>query len=162
MLIQYCSRGKKVFKKFTDPEAAARSYVAPRLLFPGARKSTNGAGIFDDEEAETDIEEQINTAAADAKWELENPVETSDEETKAPKAPKHAPVSPPSTSRATRSKKHIVEDVTPVKSKGKRVVSGGRSPFDGWRRTKNSPSSSTSRKRSGDSLAAQVPKRSKA
>lgn len=160
-----------MFRKFTDADAASRSAVKPRLLFPTAASQSSKAtgGIFDDdEEAETDIEEQPTPekAVAEEEPELETPALEKEAEVPTPKAPKHAPSSPPSTSRATRSKKLILDEHTPIKSKGsssKRAVSGGRNPFDGWRRTKNSPSSSTSRKRPGDTLTSDAaPKRSKA
>ncbi|CAN8098509.1 unnamed protein product [Discula destructiva] len=168
----YVFRGKKVFRKFTDADAASRSAVMPRLLFPTAAKAGKQTNVFtEEEEAETDIEEQEQitprkaAAVTETEKEPETPAETAEtaeQDLDTPKAPKHAPASPPSTSRATRSKKLIIDEHTPVKSKGKRVASGGRSPFDGWRRTKNSPSSSTSRKRAGDPLTSDASKRSKA
>jgi hypothetical protein len=101
-----------------------RSSMKPRLLFPSAEqlaaknKSHNDA----DEEAETDIEDgnldELNTPT-----ELEHKVAT-------PKAPKFAPVSPPSTMRATRSKK------IDLSSHGGRGSVKPPSPFDSWSRTK--------------------------
>lgn len=173
-----------MFKKFANADAARRAAVAPRVLFPAATRAAANVSAFDEEEAETDIEEEItieeettaeeeitlkeqiipDTAIAGTdESSAESPETPEDvEKTKTPKAPRHAPASPPSTSRATRSKKHLLEETTPTKPKGgKRGASGGRSPFAGWRRTKNSPSSSTSRKRAGDALTATTPKRSK-
>lgn len=175
-LTSHCSRGKKVFRKFTDAEAASRAAVAPRLLFPSATaKASMERGIFDDdEEAETDIdifEEQVTPKKAVTKDEFETPHEseakddeTTEEKIATPKAPKHAPASPPSTSRATRgsSKKFINDEHTPVKSRRSRSSGGG--PFGGWRRTKNSPTSPTSisRKRPGETLHGGAPKRTRA
>lgn len=192
------SRGKNVFRKFETAEAARRADIAPRLLFPTAstlatsraykesvkvqikRAKTNAdADVFDDSEAETDIEEPElkeseveepeleepeleepeieestkatkSTSTKSTKYELKTPEDSSESDREPPKAPKHAD-SPLPISRTTRSKTLMTEEVTPVKSKG-RSVSGGRSPFDGWRRTKNSPPGSASRKREGESL----------
>lgn len=142
------SRGKKVFRKFTDGDAASRTDVKPRLLFPSTKASKENE-IFEDEEAETDIDEHAKTANDEV---VETPVEKVEQKVDTPKAPKFAPASPPATSsRATRSKKVIGDEPTPVKIKGKK---GGNSPFDGWRRTKNSPSISThGQKRAGEPLA---------
>lgn len=161
-----------MFRKFTDAEAASRAAVMPRLLFPSATaKSSKELGIFDDEEeAETDIDfdEQVTPKKASTKDEVKTPTEFETDETAedkivTPKAPKHAPASPPSTLRATRrsSKKFINDQQTPIKSKG-RASSGGVGPFSGWRRTKNSPTSPTSRKRPGETLTSAAPKRTRA
>lgn len=157
------SRGKKVFRKFSDIEAASRFTVQPRLLFPSAKASKENDVIHTDEEAETDIDEQTKKQAGKSEEEIADAsAEVVEEKVNTPKAPRFAPASPPATSRATRSKKIVADEPTPVKAKGKR--SGPRSPFDGWRRTKTSPSSSSQgQKRLGDELPnAVAPKRAKA
>lgn len=130
--------------------------MKPRLLFPSTKASKENE-IFEDEEAETDIDEHTKAALED----VVTPAAAVEEKVDTPKAPKFAPASPPSTSRATRSKKLIFDEPTPIKLKGKR---GGSSPFDGWRRTKNSPSTSAhGQKRAGEPLASDpAPKRPKA
>lgn len=154
----FYSRGKKLFRKFTEGDAASRPAVKPRLLFPTAAKASKENTIVEDEEAETDIEEQAPKVSSSEEY--ETPAEAIEKKVDTPKAPKFAPASPPSTSRATRSKKVIPDQITPMKGKGKRA-GGSRSPFDGWRRTKSSPSSSTGQKRTGDPLASDVPKKTK-
>ncbi|PSR97407.1 hypothetical protein BD289DRAFT_480087 [Coniella lustricola] len=151
--VLYVFRGKKVFRKFTDGEASARPTVKPRLLFPSS-KPTKENELIAEEEAETDIEEQ---QAA----EVSTPTEAIVDKVNTPKAPKFAPASPPATARTTRSKKIIADEPTPAKVKGKRA--SGRSPFDGWQRTKSSPSTAAHGiKRSGDHLARDSsPKRTK-
>lgn len=131
--------------------------MKPRLLFPPT-KATKENKPNPEEEAETDIDEHAQVTEKD----VETPAEAFDEKVDTPKAPKFAPASPPATSRATRSKKLSADEPTPIKIKGKRA--GGRSPFDGWQRTKNSPSTSVSgQKRAGDPLANDAsPKRVKA
>lgn len=161
ILIVLFSRGKKVFRKFTDGDAASRPDVKPRLLFPSTKASKENE-IFEDEEAETDIDEHAKTANVEDVGDVQTPTKTIEQKVDTPKAPKFAPASPPATSsRATRSKKVVGDEPTPVKIKGKK---GGNSPFDGWRRTKNSPSASTQgQKRAGEPLATDpAPKRSKA
>lgn len=155
MLIVFVSRGKKVFRKFAEGEAVSRPAVKPRLLFPSTKGSKENE-IFEDEEAETDIEEPVKAAQEDAA----TPAAADEGKVDTPKAPRFAPASPPSTSRATRSKKLIFDEPTPIKFKGKR---GGGSPFDSWRRTKNSPSTSAhGQKRAGEPLASDpAPKRPK-
>lgn len=156
------SRGKKVFRKFSDIESASRFTVQPRLLFPSAKGSNENELINTDEEAETDIDEQHSKdQTANIDETVETPAEAIEEKVDTPKAPKFAPASPPSTSRATRSKKIVADEPTPIKMKGKR--GGPRSPFDGWRRTKTSPGSSAhGHKRAGEELASgAAPKRAK-
>lgn len=133
--------------------------MQPRLLFPSAKGSNENELIHTDEEAETDIDEQHAKKQADE--DVETPAEAIQEKVDTPKAPRFAPASPPSTSRATRSKKIVADEPTPIKIKGKR--SGPRSPFDGWRRTKTSPGSSAhGHKRAGEELASgAAPKRAK-
>lgn len=146
-----------MFRKFTDGEPS-RSAVKPRLLFPTHKASKENEIFEDEEEAETDIEERAQPAPETPTVEAQK-VDT-------PKAPRFAPASPPSTSRATRQSKKLTvsDEPTPIKAPVKGAKRGGRSPFDGWRRTKNSPSTSSSnsgQKRTGDPLASD-PKRTKA
>lgn len=136
--------------------------MQPRLLFPSAKGNNENELIKTDEEAETDIEEQQSGEQIVRVDEaVDTPAETVEERVDTPKAPKFAPASPPSTSRATRSKKLVADEPTPIKIKGKR--GGPRSPFDGWRRTKTSPGSSAhGQKRVGEELASgAAPKRAK-
>ncbi|KUI70055.1 hypothetical protein VM1G_05122 [Cytospora mali] len=145
----YVFRGKKIFRKFTDGEGSSRPQVKPRLLFPSAKNNENDL-LHPDEEAETDIEEEPVKQKVDTKDEVETPAEAIEEKADTPKAPKFAPVSPPATSRATRSKKIIADEPTPVKAKRP----GNRSPFDGWKRTKTaSQSSAHGQKRAGETLS---------
>lgn len=86
----------------------------------------------------------------ETKDEVETPAEASEEKVATPKAPKFAPASPPATSRATRSKKLIADEPTPVKAKR----GGNRSPFDGWKRTKTASQGSVhGQKRAGETLS---------
>ncbi|ROW03310.1 hypothetical protein VSDG_01350 [Cytospora chrysosperma] len=154
----YVFRGKKIFRKFTDGgEASSRPQVKPRLLFPSAKNNENDLA-HTDEEAETDIEEPVQQEVDDAeddvkddtKDEVETPADAVEEKVDTPKAPKFAPASPPATSRATRSKKLIADEPTPVKAKR----GGKRSPFDGWKRTKTASQSSVQgQKRAGEALS---------
>ncbi|KAG9248712.1 hypothetical protein BJ878DRAFT_412166 [Calycina marina] len=117
----YVFRGKKVFKKFNVEEEEdeplseteiygahlhgsnhhqplTRSAVKPRLLFPSPEQKKARAQkspiADEDEEAVTDIEDP----------ELATPAEEQAKFIATPKASKFAPVSPPTTLRATRSK----------------------------------------------------------
>ncbi|OIW25163.1 hypothetical protein CONLIGDRAFT_656860 [Coniochaeta ligniaria NRRL 30616] len=193
MLIVF--RGKKQFRKFADMEEASgsmsevldsadggldaavesrlrrpmtRSSIKPRLLFPvpAAPVQAPPANI-DDEEAETDIED--NTIPAKDEMDIEQeehphtPFDLA-ESPDTPVAPKFAPtmpVSPPTTQRTTRHGTKSADETTPMKP----LRGGKRSPFDGWRRTKNGGSSEGgggSAKRSGESLTADAAKRSRA
>ena len=150
LLTIFFSRGKKIFRKFTDGgEASSRPQVKPRLLFPSAKSNIENDLAHPDEEAETDIEEPVKHQD-EATAEVETPAEAIEETVDTPKAPKFAPASPPATSRTTRSKRIIAEEPTPVK--GKRT--GNRSPFDGWKRTKSgSVGSASGQKRAGETLS---------
>lgn len=143
-----------MFRKFTEADSPSRRAVQPRLLFPST-KATKDNELLADEEAETDIDESArstNAATTPAvQHAVESPVEPVEEKIDTPKAPKFAPASPPATSRATRSKKIIADEPTPIKLKGKRTPSG--SLFDSWRRTKSGSSSSSAAKRPGEPLA---------
>lgn len=96
------------------------------------------------------VDDAEDDAKDDAKDEVETPADAVEEKADTPKAPKFAPASPPATSRATRSKRLIAEEPTPVK--GKR--GGNRSPFDGWKRTKTASQGSVQgQKRAGETLS---------
>lgn len=132
------------------------------MLFPSAKKNNENVLAHPDEEVETDIEEPAKhkvDAKVDAKLEVETPADAIEEKVDTPKAPKFAPASPPATSRATRSKKIIADEPTPVKAKR----TSNRSPFDGWKRTKSSSQSSAhGQKRTGETLSgASASKRTK-
>jgi hypothetical protein len=184
------SRGKKQFRKFADMEEASgstsevldqadggldaavesrlrrpmtRSSIKPRLLFPVPTPAPTQQEPADmDEEAETDIEEPI--PAKDEmdieEEEPQTPFDLVEQTPDTPVAPKFAPamqVTPPTTQRTTRHGTKSAEETTPMKPlRGKK-----RSPFDGWRRTKNGSESSSS-KRSGESLTADAAKRTRA
>ncbi|AEO64253.1 4eabcd31-1de0-474e-99f3-f853b6e64de4 [Thermothielavioides terrestris] len=177
MLIVF--RGKKQFRKFSDAEQPAsreglvdgegglesvvesssrrpftRSSVKPRLLFPTAPADEAKNGN-EDEEAATDIEDHV---LADLEADQPGtPTDLVDEAPDTPKAPRHAPASPPTTTRTTRFGGKRSTDSTPVKDK----KPAKRSPFDSWRRVK-SGAQSTGHKRSGDELPAAASKRTRA
>ncbi|KAH8903188.1 hypothetical protein BR93DRAFT_866259, partial [Coniochaeta sp. PMI_546] len=184
MLIVF--RGKRQFRKFADMEEASgstsevldgadggldaavesrlrrpmtRSSIKPRLLFPAAAPAKQPISL-DDEEAETDIEDSISAKdemdieQSPTEFEL---VEDSPGTPVGSKSAPSMPVSPPTTQRTTRHGAKSAEETTPMKP----IRGGKRSPFDGWRRTKNG-SESSSAKRSGESLAADAAKRTRA
>lgn len=156
------SRGKKVFRKFSDgsdstpagqvddeevdvtatadgsrqpdaPRRITRSSIQPRRLFPLADQEKHVAGTAtEDEEATTDIEDDILAGAKATTESVETPLEMVDETPDTPMAPRFAPASPPTTDRAVRTGNKAQVEETPVKRAGK-----PRSPFDGWRRSKN-------------------------
>jgi hypothetical protein len=114
-----------------------RSSLKPRLLFaPPPREHTT-----EDEEADTDIDETLAT-----------PRRQGGSKIATPKAPKFAPVSPPTTARTTRSKDVLQNGSTTEPSDdapSTPKVRGGRgktSPFDMWQRVK---SDGPTRKREG-------------
>jgi hypothetical protein len=135
-----------------------RSSIKPRLLFPSAeqtaakdKKTRSQLQIpsDDDEEAVTDIEDQSH--------EVSTPID--DEMAVTPNAPRFAPYSPPSTARATRSKKvddggssPLVPSFDGSFESGSATSRRRTSPFAGWARTKTSVSG-PSKKREGDALA---------
>ncbi|KFY63899.1 hypothetical protein V496_03591 [Pseudogymnoascus sp. VKM F-4515 (FW-2607)] len=148
----YVFRGKKIFRRFSDldeagsrPSAAdevedeidvtvpsrlrgplTRSSMKPRLLFPTQRQLDERDSQYSeaDEEADTDIEEG-NALATPA---------LHTDKVATPRAPRFAPVSPPSTvARTTRSKKVSSDD----EMAGASFSSlGSASPFESWQRTK--------------------------
>ncbi|WYZ35546.1 hypothetical protein EsH8_X_000193 [Colletotrichum jinshuiense] len=169
----YVFRGKKIFRKFAEPEdeeddegsasesrlrrPLTRSSIKPRLLFPVAPKAPATGSTLEDEEAVTDIEDHILEDEDEAEMAEEvpqTPVEVQDECPSTPQAPKFGPTAtPPDTRRTTRSGLKA-EEATPIKRKG------GQSPFDDWPRVKNRHES-TAAKRAGDDLAAPATKRAR-
>ncbi|KAB5543043.1 hypothetical protein GE09DRAFT_235631 [Coniochaeta sp. 2T2.1] len=190
MLIVF--RGKKQFRKFADMEEATgsselldsgdggldaavqprlrrpmtRSTIKPRLLFPvaePAQQEEPAPTNLEDEEAETDIEEPVSTKdEMDLEEdEPQTPNDLIEQTPDTPLAPKFAPTmpaSPPTTQRTTRHGTKSADETTPMKP----TRGGKRSPFDGWRRTKNGGSESSGSKRSGEALTADAAKRSRA
>jgi hypothetical protein len=177
------SRGKKIFRKFADIEAEGsqpdddedeandslaqsiprnlrrpltRSAIKPRLLFPTPEQSKARepkSHNTDDEEAETDIEEPS----------ISTPMDLTDDMVATPKAPRFGPVSPPTTSRATRSKKLDMSTSLPEPTSDDEDVptspllrsqrTGGKiSPFDQWQRVKKT-SAPASKKREGEPIS---------
>jgi hypothetical protein len=100
--------------------------MKPRLLFPTQKQLDERDSQYSeaDEEADTDIEEGNAVATPTL---LTEKVAT-------PRAPRFAPVSPPSTvARTTRSKKISSDD----EMAGASFSSlGSASPFESWQRTK--------------------------
>ncbi|RKF62206.1 hypothetical protein OnM2_035009 [Erysiphe neolycopersici] len=114
----YVFRGKKIWRKFSDDseddnvettdnemddcetnlhKPLTRSSVKPRLLFSRSqltRPHEANSHNFEDEEADTDIEDSVLCSQS-----------FRTEEVTTPKTTKFAPASPPTTIRATRSKK---------------------------------------------------------
>lgn len=117
----------------------SRSLLKPRLLFGPPKAHTT-----EDEEADTEIEDAVAT-----------PSRQVTRKTATPKAPRFGPASPPTTSRATRSKdvNLISSPSAPSEddSSQRSVRSANRSPFDLWQRSKTSDIS-TSKKRGGEDL----------
>lgn len=129
-----------------------RSSIKPRLLFPTA--NSDESQILEDEEAATDIEDHVLAGMEADK--PETPADMIDKAPGTPEAPRFAPASPPTTARTTRFGSKKAAEATP-----KPKPPAKRSPFDSWRRVKGG-ASSTSHKRSGDELSADVPKRTRA
>lgn len=162
------SRGKKMFRRFADKgsdeelidednltetvvadqKPLTRSSIKPRLLFPPLEQAKDESISFEDEEAETDIEDHISSQLADEKF--ETPSEAVGDLPGTPDAPKFAPASPPDSRRTTRSGNKVGEEATPIKPRG-----GKRSPFDSWRRVKNG-ADSHGHKRPGSPLGNQA------
>ncbi|CEI40666.1 hypothetical protein FVEN_g1562 [Fusarium venenatum] len=168
----YTFRGKRFFRKFTehetedlderqtaeeDPEAhihrpLTRASIKPRLLFQDVKTKEQ----VEEEEAVTDVEEEeAMTDVEENDEELACPATPSVKERESTPAPQFAPASPPSTRRVTRSANKLTESAPVVKRPSK------RSPFDSWRRTKESAPKSPSRKRSGESIDTRETKRSR-
>lgn len=161
------SRGKKMFMKFSDIDAAqeeelaeagadleahlgrplTRSSIKPRLLFPTKKPEI----LIEDEEAVTDVEDLQMSEHEEVP---QTPTRVRQEVAKTPDAPKFAPVSPPDTKRTTRSTNKLA-DMTPLKRTSR------KSPFDSWPRTKEHKSLAGS-KRPAESLASPDAKRTRA
>ena len=155
------SRGKKMFRKFTDVDDAGaqdeddnddaldedvpsslrrpltRSSIKPRLLFPSTEPRETRSHNTEDEEADTDIEDPMDTSTS---------LDQIDDQVATPKAPKFAPATPPTTIRATRSKNvdfngspgaaatDSEHNSTPPRHNARRA--GKISPFEQWNRHK--------------------------
>ncbi|KAI0100248.1 hypothetical protein GGR51DRAFT_356871 [Nemania sp. FL0031] len=164
-------RGKKIFRKFSESNDAdassqaenedlddldldsetpkqrpmTRSSIKPRLLFPSKSKGKQvaTAATLEDEEAVTDIEDNVFHDAQDDEMETPaTPTQAAKGKVETPNAPRFGPASPPSTGRVTRS-------TDKLRGGDKAKVP---SPFDGWRRSK-SRAVPQSQKREGDFLA---------
>jgi hypothetical protein len=134
-----------------DPEAnlrrpLTRASIKPRLLFQDVKTKEQ----IEEEEAVTDVEENEELAYP------ATPSVSKKERESTPEAPKFAPASPPSTRRVTRSANKLTDESAPVIKRPSK-----RSPFDSWRRTKESAPKSPSRKRSGESIDTRETKRSR-
>lgn len=104
-----------------------RSSMKPRLLFPtAAQLAANNPEDVEAEEADTDIEEGSSMSAL---------VYNEEKMAATPRAPRFAPVSPPTTvARVTRSKKISSDDGMAGPSFS--TMTGPTSPFESWQRTK--------------------------
>ncbi|GKT44183.1 uncharacterized protein ColSpa_04364 [Colletotrichum spaethianum] len=168
----YVFRGKKIFRKFAEPEdeeeddessssesrirkPLTRSAIKPRLLFPVAPKAPATGSTLEEEEAVTDIEDHHLEEHEEEEETPETPAETQDDCPSTPQAPKfgRAVATPPDTRRTTRSGLKS-EEATPIKRKGR------QSPFDDWPRVKSRHEGSST-KRTGDDLVASTPKRAR-
>lgn len=123
-----------------------RSSIKPRLLFPSVKAKKATTSTIEDEEAVTDIEDNVfNDSQATEAEAPQTPARVAKGKVETPDAPRFGPASPPSTGRATRSTDKLRGGNTPMKAKG-------ASPFDGWRRSK-SRAPPQGQKRGGDHLA---------
>ena len=175
-MLTVCSRGKSVFRKFADIEGhdeepedvhddieldetlpsslrgpLTRSSVKPRLLFPSKDRKGAKSHNTEDEEADTDIDDRMDTST---------PLHLMEDTVTTPTAPKFAPASPPTTVRGTRSKNIDLSSspgvptsddehtATPPKHNARR--GGGVSPFNEWKRRR--PVTKNTKKREGDPL----------
>ncbi|TDZ36336.1 hypothetical protein C8035_v001758 [Colletotrichum spinosum] len=163
----YVFRGKKIFRKFAQPEddededdasssrRMTRSSIKPRLLFPVAPKAPATGSTLEDEEAVTDIEDHHPETDEVEEEVAETPVEVSSECPSTPRAPKFAPAAtPPDSRRATRSGIKS-EEATPIKRKTR------QSPFDDWPRVKARHGSTTGKRTAGGVESAPAPKRTR-
>lgn len=161
----YVFRGKKFYRKFAtedeeemDEETRlaqplTRSSVKPRLLFPPAQTDEPDLSL-DDEEATTDIEDNVRTRRGGPI--PQTPTKSSKETAKTPEAPRYAPVSPPETRRTTRSANKLSGDETPIKKPKRQPTL-----FDSWPRTKEHKAPAAT-KRAGEGLAQAPAKRTRA
>lgn len=120
----------------------SRSLLKPRLLFGPSKAHTT-----EDEEADTEIEDAIATPSRQVTRKTTTP--------KAPRFGQASPASPPTTSRATRSKDiHLASSPSGPSeddSSQRSARSANRSPFDLWQRSKAS-NTSTHKKRGAEDL----------
>lgn len=178
LLTHYRSRGRKTFRKFADPQPDSeidepessttprrltRSSIKPRLLFPSPGRALGRdikAHTTEDEEADTDIEERE---------EVLTPTGKEHDMTATPKAPKFAPYTPPTTVRATRSKKVDVSgglgdddemtDYVPTSPMLRVATRVSRSsPFEEWSRA---PATRDSKKRASEATSSGVAKKAR-
>ncbi|RDL41834.1 uncharacterized protein BP5553_01813 [Venustampulla echinocandica] len=147
-----------------------RSSVKPRLLFPSAQqlqsKELKAKAAAEEEEADTDIEEPSSITRSPYTRGSRNvtttPMDQMEDEVATPKAPRFAPVSPPTTTRTTRSKNFdmMSSPATPssgdecpsTRMRGSRSRGGKVSPFDSWQRVKADEPKGAN-KREGEPLA---------
>ncbi|KAE8440532.1 hypothetical protein EG329_007259 [Mollisiaceae sp. DMI_Dod_QoI] len=189
----YVFRGKKMFRKFAEEKVESetqvesdteevghslsprlrrpltRSAIKPRLLFPAsqqAQATEPQSHNTEDEEADTDIEERD---------EVFTPTTQAYDITATPKAPKFAPFTPPTTVRATRSKKvdmssspagpasddEMAMDVATSPMLRASRVSGRVSPFNDWSRGR-STTAKDSKKRGTESISRGAAKKARA
>lgn len=142
-----------------------RSSIKPRLLFPTseqlAAKAQKSQTAHDEEEAVTDIEDS----------KISTPIAQFGKPSSPPGAPKFGHLSPPTTTKATRSTKKLgksktesARPLTPTMSTDERSATESISPFDGWKRTRPS-TLAHSKKREGDVISrggAEISKRPRA
>lgn len=187
----YVFRGKKMFRKFADDKDVSedqiepdteeleqllsprlrrpltRSAIKPRLLFPPQRAQATEPQSHntEDEEADTDIEERD---------EVSTPTAQVHDITATPKAPRFAPFTPPTTVRATRSKKvdmssspagppsddELDDDATTSPILRSARLSGRLSPFEDWSRGRTG--AKESKKRGSEPLSRGAAKRARA
>lgn len=170
ILTSHSSRGKKTFRKFAEPEPSdaddddsearsgsptrrhmTRSSIKPRLLFPPKGQSQ---AALEEEEADTDIETDIEKRSADQHSESHVETPSTDSKIDTPAAPGYSPVPLPETRRVTRARDKKFEEDTPMKK-----AKGRTSPFDSWPRVKSRSDSSVPSKRAGSSLGAATTKK---
>jgi len=117
-----------------------RSSFKPRLLFPPSNQASKDQHNTEDEEADTDIEEPVRGSLTPSK-EVDDLVAT-------PTAPRFAPVSPPGTSRATRSKKVDVNSSPMGFTSDDEMIAS-----QSWQSNRKATTSRTARKRRGSVVA---------
>lgn len=143
-----------------------RSAIKPRLLFPPAQRAqATDSHNTEDEEADTDIEERD---------EVSTPTAQVHDITATPKAPRFAPFTPPTTVRATRSKKvdmssspagppsddGMNDDAATSPMLRSARLSGRLSPFEDWSRGRTG--TKDSKKRGTESLSGGTAKKARA
>lgn len=139
----------------TDVEAhlaqpLRRSDIKPRILFPTSQKKPT----VEDEEAFTDIEDH---AMAEPDSQQETPKKARGKRASTPDAPKHAPMSPPTTRRVTRMMNKLDDETAKPEQKGLYQFFSTRSRDS----SKGREQTDASGKRHVESLAADQPKRAR-